>query len=71
MKDDKPLDSGAFSRVSRVELVTPLKSLEVKAILDALDATENNIGLSAKLLGVGRTTLYRKIKKLKNSGLLR
>ena len=34
-----------------------------KAIVRALEATENNIAEAARDLGMGRTTLYRKLKK--------
>ena len=47
-----------------------LRSHEEIAILKALDQCNNNITHAAKLLKIGRTTLYRKMKqmKLKNVG---
>ena len=40
-----------------------LEEAERQAIVQALEATENNIAEAARDLGVGRTTLYRKLKK--------
>ncbi|MEK3936665.1 sigma-54-dependent Fis family transcriptional regulator [Sporosarcina sp. FSL W7-1349] len=42
-----------------------LEELENEAILKAMQKTDGNISQSARLLGIGRTTLYRKLKKLK------
>ena len=53
------------ARIGRVERVKPLKALYREAALEAMEAAGNDIGLAAKLLGVGRTTLYRKLKKWK------
>jgi DNA-binding NtrC family response regulator len=44
--------------------VVPLVELERRAIQHALQATKGNIGKAAKLLGIGRTTLYRKLAAL-------
>ena len=41
----------------------PLRELEKKYILNILDKTNWNISLSAKILGIDRSTLYNKIKK--------
>lgn len=41
--------------------VIPLVELERRAIQHALQATKGNIGKAAKLLGIGRTTFYRKL----------
>jgi len=43
--------------------VIPLKLVEKNAILAALSFTTGNKELAAKLLGIGKTTLYRKIKR--------
>ena len=40
-----------------------LEEAERQAIVRALEATENNIAEAARDLGMGRTTLYRKLKK--------
>ena len=37
--------------------------LERRAILRALEYTKGDRGVAAHLLGIGRTTLYRKLKE--------
>lgn len=46
----------------KIEIV-PLDLLEENAIKDAIKKCDNNFQLASKLLGIGRATLYRKIKK--------
>jgi len=43
--------------------VIPLMELEKRAILNALDYTKGDRAVAAHLLGIGRTTLYRKLKE--------
>lgn len=43
--------------------VTTLRDLERQAILQALEATGGDRWRAAKLLGIGRTTIYRKLKE--------
>ena len=43
--------------------VVPLAVLERRAIMSALDYTKGDRGVAAHLLGIGRTTLYRKLKE--------
>jgi len=43
--------------------VVPLAVLERRAIMSALDYTKGDRALAAHLLGIGRTTLYRKLKE--------
>lgn len=43
--------------------VTPLIELEKQAILQALAYTKGDRAVAASLLGIGRTTLYRKLKE--------
>ena len=43
--------------------IVPLEDLEEKAIRDAIKKCDGNLQLAAKLLQIGRATLYRKIKK--------
>lgn len=50
------------SSIDEVKIV-PLDELEEKVIRDAIKRCEGNLQLSAKLLKIGRATLYRKIKK--------
>ncbi|HEY7337000.1 MAG TPA: sigma-54 dependent transcriptional regulator [Bryobacteraceae bacterium] len=45
--------------------VVPLAELERRAIMHALDHTSGDRALAAHLLGIGRTTLYRKLKEYK------
>lgn len=42
--------------------IVPLALLEKQAILHAVHATEGNVILAAKLLGTGKTTIYRKLR---------
>ena len=41
--------------------ILPLRELERRAIQRALRATQGSVGKAAKLLGIGRATLYRRI----------
>jgi two-component system response regulator HydG len=43
--------------------VTPLKEQERRAILQALESTRGDRIRAAKLLGIGKTTIYRKIRE--------
>jgi transcriptional regulator of acetoin/glycerol metabolism len=43
--------------------VVPLSDLKRRAIANALAFTKGDRALAAQLLGVGRTTLYRKVKE--------
>jgi two-component system response regulator HydG len=43
--------------------VIPLIEMERRAILQALEYTKGDRGVAAHLLGIGRTTLYRKLKE--------
>jgi len=53
-----------------IDLLTPikLKDLERMAIKAALERTDGNLSQAMRQLGIGRTTIYRKIKKY---GILR
>jgi DNA-binding NtrC family response regulator len=44
--------------------VIPLKELERREIKKALRATNGSVGKAAKLLGIGRATLYRRLAEL-------
>ncbi len=46
-----------------VPTVIPLAELERRAILNALEYTKGDRAVAAHLLGIGRTTLYRKLKE--------
>ena len=43
--------------------ILPLNQMERNAILDALEYTKGDRAIAAQLLGIGRTTLYRKLKE--------
>ena len=43
--------------------IMPLAVLERRAIMNALDYTKGDRAIAAHLLGIGRTTLYRKLKE--------
>lgn len=48
--------------------IVPLVEVERKAIMDALDYTQGDRAVAAHLLGIGRTTLYRKLKEYELAG---
>ena len=43
--------------------IVPLTQMERKAIMEALEYTKGDRSVAAHLLGIGRTTLYRKLKE--------
>ncbi|MBV8817361.1 MAG: sigma-54-dependent Fis family transcriptional regulator [Acidobacteriaceae bacterium] len=58
-----PRPTSAFSIPDEARMPVPLTELERRAILDALAYTKGDRAVAAQLLGIGRTTLYRKIKE--------
>lgn len=54
----------AAAELSETRVVIPLAELECRAIVNALLYTGGDTTRTARLLGIGRTTLYRKINKL-------
>jgi DNA-binding NtrC family response regulator len=56
--------SGARYQEPSEEDIVPLRELERRAIQRALRATHGSVGRAAKLLGIGRATLYRRIATL-------
>jgi DNA-binding NtrC family response regulator len=48
--------------------IIPLMELERRAIMNALDYTKGDRAVAAHLLGIGRTTLYRKLKEYQLGG---
>jgi DNA-binding NtrC family response regulator len=46
-----------------IPVVIPLVELERRAIINALEYTKGDRAIAAHLLGIGRTTLYRKLKE--------
>jgi DNA-binding NtrC family response regulator len=53
----QPMGAGSLS------LVIPLAELERRAIINALEYTKGDRALAAQFLGIGRATLYRKVKE--------
>ena len=51
----------ATLRSAEPESIVPLRELERRAIEQALRATRGSVGEAAKLLGIGRATLYRRL----------
>jgi DNA-binding NtrC family response regulator len=58
-------DSAVLSPAIAVGIpgVIPLTELERRAIMNALEYTKGDRAVAAHLLGIGRTTLYRKLKE--------
>ncbi|MEP7352292.1 MAG: sigma-54 dependent transcriptional regulator [Acidobacteriota bacterium] len=48
--------------------IVPLMELERRAIMNALEYTKGDRAVAAHLLGIGRTTLYRKLKEYELAG---
>jgi transcriptional regulator with PAS, ATPase and Fis domain len=63
--DDLESIPGAASRPGPVDIneLVPLAELERRAIMHALRETEGDKPAAARLLGIGKTTLYRKLKE--------
>jgi DNA-binding NtrC family response regulator len=55
--------AGVSSPVLPHQMVVPLQELERRAIQHALEHTHGDRTVAAQLLGIGRTTLYRKLKE--------
>jgi DNA-binding NtrC family response regulator len=58
-----PESNAMMSAVETIPGVIPLAELERRAIVNALEYTRGDRAIAAHLLGIGRTTLYRKIKE--------
>lgn len=68
---DLPTNLLNFMRSSvESEQVTTLRELERRAILQALEATGGDRLRAARLLGIGKTTIYRKLKEYGLEGAL-
>jgi len=62
--EDSPDGSTELPRaVQNAPVVVPLLELERRAIVNALEYTKGDRSVAAHLLGIGRTTLYRKLKE--------
>jgi transcriptional regulator with PAS, ATPase and Fis domain len=60
--EQTPEARGAITSGTALDSIVPLNEVEKKAILRALEVTKGDRSLTADLLGIGRTTLYRKLK---------
>jgi DNA-binding NtrC family response regulator len=63
--------NGAPTQVTGLQslpVVIPLAELERRAIMNALEYTKGDRAVAAHLLGIGRTTLYRKLKEYQLPG---
>jgi two-component system response regulator HydG len=49
--------------VSATEMVVPIATMEERVILEAIRQTNGDKQKAAKLLGIGKTTIYRKLKE--------
>jgi DNA-binding NtrC family response regulator len=58
------LNKASNGEAHRDDEILPLRELERRAIQRALRATHGSVGKAAKLLGIGRATLYRRIATL-------
>jgi two-component system response regulator HydG len=57
------LQYSSSEKISDVDELVPLETLEKRAILRALQETSGDKLAAARLLGIGKTTLYRKLKQ--------
>ncbi len=60
-----PVRALADGRPAPPEVVVPLRELERREILKALLVTNGSVTKAAKLLGLGRATLYRRLAELR------
>jgi transcriptional regulator with PAS, ATPase and Fis domain len=58
-----PVSTAAPVRAEGSSPIVPLAELERRAILEAIERTNGDRSAAAYLLGIGRTTLYRKLKE--------
>jgi DNA-binding NtrC family response regulator len=58
-----PAEPTAIATPAQIASIIPLMELERRAIINALDYTKGDRAVAAHLLGIGRTTLYRKLKE--------
>jgi DNA-binding NtrC family response regulator len=59
---DRPVATHLEAETATPRTITPLADVEKRAILDALNYTKGDRTVAAAMLGIGRTTLYRKLK---------
>ena len=54
---------GGNINIKEKKEINSLMNVEKETILEALIESKNNISKTSKILGIDRSTLYRKIKK--------
>ncbi|HJL14406.1 MAG TPA: sigma-54 dependent transcriptional regulator [Sandaracinaceae bacterium LLY-WYZ-13_1] len=64
LPDVPPLSSAPPGRGEPERPVLPLRELEQRAIRRALDETDGNVSEAARLLGIGRATVYRRLAEM-------
>jgi len=64
-----PAPSPAPAAPSTPDAILPLADVERSAILDAIAATDGNLSQACRALGIGRTTLYRKLDQYRAAGI--
>jgi DNA-binding NtrC family response regulator len=57
------LQLNSLAAFANGKVIVPLHELEKRAILEAIEYTHGDRTTAASLLGIGRTTLYRKMKE--------
>jgi two-component system response regulator HydG len=55
--------SGVLGPIADASSIVPLAELEKRAILGALEQLNGDKLMAARMLGIGKTTLYRKLKE--------
>lgn len=63
--------NGTVPGIAEGTKVVPMAELEKQAILDTLNQVKGDKMLAARLLGIGKTTLYRKLKEYEDEEALR
>ena len=64
------LQYGTADRMPQSDEIVPLEELERRAILRALREAGGDKLAAARLLGIGKTTLYRKLKQYESQSQL-
>ena len=66
LRNSQDLDGGGATDGNN-QPILPLEEIERRHILKAMEFTKNDMTVAAALLGIGKTTLYRKLKKIRQS----
>lgn len=62
-KDNSLSQFKTFQEMSGLPLLSFLKTIEKRIISQAMDESEGNVALAAKILGLNRTTLHMKLRQ--------